>query len=101
MPPFKPTPALKRPAAASSHQPHPKHRKSGLAWDSLIFKEGCHVPRYYGSVTVYTDVKAGVWRVKPRPGCKIERKIPFKNTTSQQTEQWTLVVAHVKSLKQV
>ncbi len=58
------------------------------------------MPRYYGSVTVYTDSKNNVWRVKPSPGGRVEKKFKMSDDGAENRGQWKTLVAYVKSLKQ-
>ena len=59
------------------------------------------MPRYYGSVTVYTDTKNNLWRVKPRPGVRVEKKFVWKSDGAENRDQWANLVAYVKSSPQV
>jgi hypothetical protein len=119
-------PAMKRPAAAMKSEPAAKKPKLGAAaaksdpatlkskpngktntepvaemeFSNLPYKAGQHVPRYYGSVTVYTDSKSNSWRVKPAPGVRVEKKFKMRDDGAENREQWKTLVAYVKSLKQ-
>jgi hypothetical protein len=120
-------PAMKRPAAASKTKPAAKKSKLEAAakktepatlkpkpkeksktkpvaekeFSQLVYSTSSHLPHYYGSVTVYTDSKAKVWRVKPCPGSRMEKKFKLQTDGAENREQWKTLVAHVKSLKQV
>jgi hypothetical protein len=119
-------PAMKRPAAATKSQPAAKKPKLEAAakksdpatlkskpngktntepvaekeFSNLLYKIGQHVPRYYGSVTVYTDSKNNLWRVKPSPGVRVEKKFKMRDDGAENRGQWKTLVAYVKSLKQ-
>jgi hypothetical protein len=120
-------PAMKRPAAARKSEPAAKKSKLEAAakktepatlkpkptgksktkpvaekeFSKLLYRTGSHLPRYCGSVTVYTDSKANVWRVKPCPGSRAEKKFPMRSDGAENREQWETLVAYVKSLKQM
>lgn len=120
-------PAMKRPAAASKTKaaakkskleaaakktepatlkPKPKEKSktkpaAEKEFSQLVYSTSSHLPHYYGSVTVYTDSKAKVWRVKPCPGSRMEKKFKMQTDGAENREQWKTLVAHVKSLKQV
>ena len=68
--------------------------------DALPFRRGAHRPRYYGSVTVYTDSVNHLWRVKPGPGERVHKMFHMKATEAESRKQWATVFAYVKSLKQ-
>jgi hypothetical protein len=64
-------------------------------FDALTYKNADSKPRYYGSVTIYSDMRgARQWRVKPAPGRRDECKFP------RTPSGWKAVIKHVKSLKQ-
>jgi hypothetical protein len=120
-------PAMKRPAAASKTTPAAKKSKLEAAakktepatlkpkpkeksktkpvaekeFSQLVYITGSHLPRYYGSATVYTDSKANVWRVKPCPGSRADKKFNMKSDGAENRGQWKTLVAYVKPLKQV
>ena len=112
------TAAMKRPAASKKPEPAAKKAKPAAAvkksdpttlsskqsqdeLPKLLYKSGAHLPRYYGSVTVYTDSKKSMWRVKPCPGSRGERKFQWKSDGAENRDQWAKLVAHVHSLPQV
>jgi len=68
--------------------------------DALKYRSGPSKPRYYGCVTIYTDNVQNLWRVKPRPGERLDRKFKMKEGDDNR-KQWSALVAHVKSLPQV
>ena len=71
-------------------------------FDTLTFKYGPSLPRYYGSVTVYTDKKKEEWRVKPCPGSRETKKITWKGLDlADAKRKWSFAVDYVKSIKQV
>ena len=78
------------------------HKKSVhvATMDALPFRKGAHGPRYYGSVTVYTDSVNNLWRVKPGPGERVHKMFHMKATEAESRKQWATVFAYVKSLKQ-
>ena len=115
--------AMKRPAAAtvqSKSGPSAKKKKKSKAhtkakktakkvhqksvhvatMSALPFRKGAHGPRYYGSVTVYTDSVNNLWRVKPGPGERVHKMFHMKATEAESRKQWATVFAYVKSLKQ-
>ena len=115
--------AMKRPAAAIVHsksgpsakkktksKAHTKakktvkkvHQKSVHAakMDALPFSKGANGPRYYVSVTVYTDNVNHIWRVTPGPGERVHKMFNMKATEAESRKQWASLVAYVKSLKQ-
>jgi hypothetical protein len=112
-------PAMKRPAAASKPEPAAKKSKPEAATkksdtilkskpkgephnkSELLYKAGASGPRYYNSATVYTDTKNNMWRVKPCPGVRVEKKFAWKSESSDNRDQWAKLVAHVKSLPQM
>ena len=78
------------------------HQKSVhvATMSALPFRKGAHGPRYYGSVTVYTDSVNNLWRVKPGPGERVHKMFHMKATEAESRKQWATVFAYVKSLKQ-
>ena len=74
---------------------------SDLVFDRLSYKAGHMPPRYYGCVTIYSDLGRKTWRVKPRPGERIDVKFMWRPEPKDNREQWETLVKHVKSLKQV
>ena len=65
-----------------------------LASHALIYKAKEILPRYFGCVTIYTDVQLNLWRVKPGKGRRDEKKF------SRSPANWEKLVVHVKGLKQ-
>ena len=65
------------------------------------YKAGQLPPRYYGCVTIYSDLGRKTWRVKPRPRERIDVKFKRRPEPKDNREQWENLVKHVKSLKQV
>jgi hypothetical protein len=49
---------------------------------------------------VYTDTRNNLWRVKPSPGVRVEKKFKMRDDGAENREQWKTLVAYVKSLKQ-
>jgi hypothetical protein len=110
---------MKRPAAASKPEPAAKKSKPEAATkksdtilkskpkgeshnnSELLYKAGASGPRYYNSATVYTDTKNSMWRVKPCPGVRVEKKFAWKSESADNRDQWAKLVAHVKSLPQM
>ena len=90
----------KNPIKNAVHIKKAEHKKAlGNAakpvFDALTYKKECSKPRYYGSVTIYSDMRGQQWRVKPAPARRDERKFP------RTPSGWKAVIKHVKSLKQV
>jgi hypothetical protein len=88
-------------AAAKKAQPEATDKQSQNEFQKLVYKAGAHLPRYYGSVTVYTDTKNEVWRVKPCPGSRSEKKNNWRADGGDNRKQWETLVGYVKSLPQV
>ena len=81
---------MKRPAARTSTCTRSKSD------DSLTYRPlKDSSPRYYGEVTIYTDNIQKLWRIKPRPGVRVDKKIRFGD---KPREQWAKVVEWVKEL---
>lgn len=78
-----------------------KKPRSDLVFDRLSYKAGHMPPRYYGCVTIYSDLGRKKWRVKPRMGERIDVKFTWSPEPKDNREQWATLVKHVKSLKQV
>ena len=72
-----------------------------VAMETLEYKPGKQPPRFFGSVTIYSDGPGKKWRVKPRPGSRLDMKFSWRADTNANMEQWADLVKHVKSLKQV
>jgi hypothetical protein len=83
----------KKKGARAKQAPALKDAKPDL--EALIYNsKNVVAPRYYGCVTIYTDVKHNQWRVKPGVARRDEVKFP-RNPAS-----WRKLAIHVKSLKQ-
>jgi len=87
---------VKKPLAKKKSQLAIKDKKP-IDKDVLLYKHACKLPRYYGSVSIYTSLAESLWRVKPGPGRRDELKFKF-NTAPR--IQWAALVKHVKSLPQ-
>ena len=75
----KPSVTMKRPAK--------KLKAIYDHFDDLKFKPHCTEPRHYGSVTIYTDTKRSLWRVKPFPGARQENRVAMKSTIADKRIQ--------------
>jgi hypothetical protein len=90
-------------AVTLKSKPNGKSKSEPVAereFSKLLYNTGSQLPRYYGSVTVYTDSKSNFWRVKPCPGVRVEKKFKMRDDGAENREQWKTLVAYVKSLKQ-
>ena len=84
---------MKRPAARTSTCSSTRSESD----DSLTYrpvKDSCE-PRYYGEVTIYTDIIQNLWRIKPGRARRDHKKIVFGD---KPREQWKKVVKWVKEL---
>jgi hypothetical protein len=63
-----------------------------LCKHGLIYKANEILPRYFACVTIYTDVKRNLWRVKPGKGRR--DMVVF----SRSPANWCKLVVHVKGL---
>ena len=84
---------MKRPAARTSTCSSTRSESD----DSLTYrpvKDSCE-PRYYGEVTIYTDIIQNLWRIKPGRARRDHKKIVFGD---KPREQWAKVVKWVKEL---
>ena len=83
---------MKRPAARTSTCSSTRSKSD----DSLTYRPvKDSSPRYYGEVTIYTDIIQNLWRIKPGRARRDHKKIVFGD---KPREQWKKVVKWVKEL---
>ena len=68
--------------------------------DDWQTKKGMFGPRYYKDATIYCDLGRNLWRVKPCNGSRKTAKFRFGVGYIEQRQQWSKVLAYIKSLFQ-
>ena len=83
---------MKRPASKGCKQ-------GGFEITSLKYPgTGESAPKYYKKSTIYTSTLKKQWRVKAKPGDKLDRSFSFAGEGKDPKEVWKEVAGHLNKL---